>query len=213
MLSFVFNINSLYSLLTFTLWSNVQCDNQILNSFPQEFCPKNWVTSLFSNSVSKLGPEANEGPSVASPWSTVEYSWPLNKWTLEHCMILHVWGFFKSKYCSSTKLVVDWICGYGTLNTGEPCIEKADCKLGFLGGWDSKESAFNEGDSGDLGSIPRLGRSPGEGNDYPLQDSWLENSTVYRVAKSWTQQIFNDVEDLCPNLTCCSRVNCILFIT
>ena len=43
--------------------------------------------------------------------------------------------------------------------------------------------------AGDLGSIPRLGRSPGEGNSYPLQYSGLENSTdytVHRVAKSQT---------------------------
>ena len=37
----------------------------------------------------------------------------------------------------------------------------------------SKESACN---AGDLGSIPGLGRSPGEGNGYPLQYSGLENS-------------------------------------
>ena len=37
---------------------------------------------------------------------------------------------------------------------------------------DGKESACNAGDSG---SIPGLGRSPGEGNDYPLQYSCLEN--------------------------------------
>ena len=30
--------------------------------------------------------------------------------------------------------------------------------------------------SGDLGSSPGLGRSPGEGNGYPLQCSFLENS-------------------------------------
>ena len=36
---------------------------------------------------------------------------------------------------------------------------------GFLGGSDSKDSACN---AGDLGSIPGLGRSPGEGNVYPL---------------------------------------------
>ena len=36
-----------------------------------------------------------------------------------------------------------------------------------------KESACNEGD---LDSIPVLGRSPGEGNDYPLQYSDLGNS-------------------------------------
>ena len=37
--------------------------------------------------------------------------------------------------------------------------------LGFPGGSDGKESACNEGD---LGSIPGLGISPGEGNSYPL---------------------------------------------
>ena len=41
------------------------------------------------------------------------------------------------------------------------------------GGSDGKASACNVGD---LGSIPRLGRSPGEGNDNPLQYSCLENS-------------------------------------
>ena len=42
----------------------------------------------------------------------------------------------------------------------------------------------------DLGSVPGLGRFPGEGNDYPLQYSGLENSRdciVHGVAKSWTQ--------------------------
>ena len=45
--------------------------------------------------------------------------------------------------------------------------------LGFPGGSDSKVSARNVGD---LGSIPGLGRSPGEGNGNPLQYSCLENS-------------------------------------
>ena len=50
-----------------------------------------------------------------------------------------------------------------------------------------KESAHN---ARDLGSIPGLGRSPGEGNSYPLQYSGLENSMdriVHGVAKSWTR--------------------------
>ena len=42
----------------------------------------------------------------------------------------------------------------------------------FLGGSDSKESACK---GGDLGLIPGLGRSPGQGNGYPLQYSGLEN--------------------------------------
>ena len=64
--------------------------------------------------------------------------------------------------------------------------------LGFLGVSDGKEFACNAGDSN---SIPGLGRSPGGGNDNPLQDSYLGNpmdggtgrATVHGVAKSWTQ--------------------------
>ena len=44
--------------------------------------------------------------------------------------------------------------------------------LDFPGGSDSKASAYN---GGDPGSIPELGRSPGEGNGNPLQYSCLEN--------------------------------------
>ena len=60
----------------------------------------------------------------------------------------------------------------------------------FPGGSDSKASAYNVGDPG---SIPGLGRSPGEGNSNPLQYSCLEDlmdggawlATVHGVAKSW----------------------------
>ena len=45
-------------------------------------------------------------------------------------------------------------------------------RLDFLGGSDGKASACN---AGDLGAIPGLGRSPGEGNGNPLQYSCLEN--------------------------------------
>ena len=59
---------------------------------------------------------------------------------------------------------------------------------GFPCGSAGKESICN---AGDLGSIPGLGRSPGEGKGYPLQYSSLEKSmgytyTVHRVAKSQT---------------------------
>ena len=56
--------------------------------------------------------------------------------------------------------------------------------LGFPGGSVGKEFAYGVGD---LGSIPGLGRSPGEGKGYPLQYSGLENSTgciVLGVSKS-----------------------------
>ena len=45
--------------------------------------------------------------------------------------------------------------------------------LGFLCGTAGQESACN---TGDLGLIPGLGRSPGEGKGHPLQYSGLENS-------------------------------------
>ena len=60
-------------------------------------------------------------------------------------------------------------------------------EMGFPHGSASKEPACN---AGDLGSIPGLGRSPGERKGYPLQYSGLENSTeciVHEVAKSWRQ--------------------------
>ena len=59
--------------------------------------------------------------------------------------------------------------------------------LGFPCGSAGKESARNVGD---LGSIPGLGRSPGEGNGYPLQYSGLENSIdclAHEVTKSRTR--------------------------
>ena len=64
--------------------------------------------------------------------------------------------------------------------------------MGFPGGSVSKESTCNEGD---LGLIPGLGTSPGEGKGYPLQHSGLGNSMdciVRGVAKSRTR--LNDVQ-------------------
>ena len=64
--------------------------------------------------------------------------------------------------------------------------------LPLPGGSEGKTSAYNVGY---LGSIPGSGRSPGEGNDTPLQSSWPKNpryrgvwqATVHGVAKSWTR--------------------------
>ena len=61
-----------------------------------------------------------------------------------------------------------------------------------IGGLVGKESACNVGD---LCTIPDSGKSPGEGNGYPLQHACLENSmdrgawqaTVYGLTKSQTQ--------------------------
>ena len=62
---------------------------------------------------------------------------------------------------------------------------------GFPCGSVGKESTCS---AGNLGSIPGLGRSPGEGKDYPLQYFGLEKShglymdnKVHGVTKSWTR--------------------------
>ena len=63
--------------------------------------------------------------------------------------------------------------------------------MGFPGGSNSKESPCN---AREPGSIPGSGKSPGEGNDYPLQYSFLDNpmnreawwATVHGFTKSQT---------------------------
>ena len=58
-----------------------------------------------------------------------------------------------------------------------------------------KNPPANAGDTRDMGSVPGSGRSPGEGNGYPLHYSCMEKSmdrgawraTVHEVAKSQTQ--------------------------
>ena len=78
----------------------------------------------------------------------------------------------------------------------------------FPDGSDGKESTCNVGD---LGSIPGLGRSPGEGNGYPLQYSGLDNfmdCIVHRVAKSWTRlSDFRFVRHAWSSATCQGLVN------
>ena len=57
--------------------------------------------------------------------------------------------------------------------------------MGFPGGSEGKESACN---TGDLGSVPGIGRSSGGGQGNPLQYSGLENSMnciAHGVTKSW----------------------------
>ena len=61
--------------------------------------------------------------------------------------------------------------------------------MGFPGGSNDKEYAY---DAGDLGSVPGSERSPGEGIGYPLQYSCLETpqtgawwAIVHGVTKSW----------------------------
>ena len=76
--------------------------------------------------------------------------------------------------------------------------------LGFPDCPDGKESACN---AGELGSVSRLGRPPGEGKDYPLQYSGLENSMdciVHGVTKSQARlSDFHSHTDVCARMLVC----------
>ena len=75
---------------------------------------------------------------------------------------------------------------------GLPSLDRDKMLMGFPGGLDGKESAYNEKD---LGQIPGSGRSPGEGNGNPFQYCCLGNrmdrgawqATVHGVTKRQTQ--------------------------
>jgi len=80
------------------------------------------------------------------------------------------------------------------------------------GGSVGKESACN---AGDLCSIPRLGRSPGEGNSYPLQYSGLENSLDYpwdHKESDKTEQLSLSLLFIFATLNCFTILNSLEFI-
>ena len=64
------------------------------------------------------------------------------------------------------------IRGLASLQQGMGLRAVLNRQWGFPGGSDGKEPACN---TGDPGSVPGLGRSPGEGSGNPLQYSYLEN--------------------------------------
>ena len=91
----------------------------------------------------------------------------MTPWTVNHQALLSM-GFSRQEYWSGTKI---------------------------LGGLEVKSPPASAGDVKDVGSIPGLERSPGEGKGNLLQGSCLGNpmdrgawwATVCGVAKSWTQ--------------------------
>ena len=101
------------------------------------------------------------------------------------CHLIH--SRFSVNIDSDNVIVITQFHSWG----GEICWRKdrqpTPVFLGFPCGSAGEESACN---MGDLGFIPRLGRSSGEGEGYPTHYSGLENSMDYiilGVAKSWTR--------------------------
>ena len=76
-----------------------------------------------------------------------------------------------------------------------------------------KNPPANAGDTGDVGLIPRLRRSPGVGNGNPFEYSYLQNpvdrgawqATVHEVTKSWTRlkqlSMHVKIKSMCKNIT------------
>ena len=82
--------------------------------------------------------------------------------------------------------------------------------MGFPGGSDGKESAC---DARDLGSIPGLGRFPGEGNGNLLQFFWLENPHGQRSLAGyspWSHKELDTTEELALSLLTGSETTYIL---
>ena len=73
------------------------------------------------------------------------------------------------------------------------------CLGGFPGDLDGKKSSCSVGD---LGLIPVLGRSPGEGNGYPLQYSGLENFHGLAGYSPWGRKESDTTERLTLSLSC-----------
>ena len=109
---------------------------------------------------------------LLSPWCKPQLKHFLHGWLYPaaHAQSLsHVPLFVTPTDCSAPGPSVHGIFPGKVTPVG--CHFLPNC-LGFPGGSEGKVSACN---SGDLGSIPGLGRSPGEGNGNALQYSCLEN--------------------------------------
>ena len=105
-------------------------------------------------------------------------------WTVAHWAPLSV-EFSRQEHCSGLPFPSPGDLPDPGIEPRSPALQ-ADALPSELsgkpipGGSDVKEPACN---SGDLGSIPGLGRSPGEEKGYPFQYSGCENSIDYIVAK------------------------------
>ena len=107
---------------------------------------------------------------------------------LRHCSCFHISSLDK---INKNQERTPWLDAQG----GERRVWGWRTHQGFPGGAVVKNLLASAGDARDVGSIPGSGRSPGGGNDNPLQYSCPENSmargtwqaTLHRVPKSWTR--------------------------
>ena len=116
--------------------------------------------------------------------------------SLSRAGLMRCWRWKSLRTCCWTVSVIPLKGGWRGGVVAESILQERRkgnlCTMSFPGSSDGKESACNVGD---LGLISGLGRSPGEGNGYPLHYSCLENpmdrgawwATGHGVAKSQTR--------------------------
>ena len=100
------------------------------------------------------------------------------RWTFQGHLKGSLLKILKQRYIS-TAVFISILVSISACHTGDQSlIPRQGGKTPFGLPWwlSSKETTCNAGDTGDVGSIPGSGRSPGEGNGNPLQYSCLENS-------------------------------------
>ena len=111
-------------------------------------------------------------------------------------LVLKSWQTLEAPPAADTPLALLPHCTFPCEGKSGYPIPVEDSKFNPCpGGSDGKESACR---TGDVGSIPGSGRSPGERNGYPFQYSCLENSmdrgawwaTVHGVTKSQTDTVY-----------------------
>ena len=108
--------------------------------------------------------------------------------SLEKCLFRALAHFFNWVVCFSIRLYMSFFKNMLWI------VIQLYSNMGFPGGVVVKNLPARAGDARDMGSIPGSEKSPGGGNDNPLQYSCLGNSmdrggwwaTVHGVAKSWT---------------------------
>ena len=110
---------------------------------------------------------------------------------VHHHISSHTISLTCRRYHSAHKYIIVFI--FSSISNSLIQINKHTYIQGFPGSSDGKESVCN---AGDLGSIPGLGRSPGEGHGNPFQYPCLENpmdrgawqAIVHGVAESDTAE-------------------------
>ena len=159
------------------------CFNHVWLCDPMDFSPPGSSVHgiLQARILEWVAMPSSRGSSQPRDWNHISYVSCIDKWVLYHQASLIAQLVKNHMQCRRPQFN-SWVRKIHWRRDRLPTA----VFLGFPCGSAGKESACT---AGELGLIPGLGRSPGEGKGYPLQYSGLENSmdfTVHGVRKSRT---------------------------